>query len=83
MKLPRRNNIDAARDLRQRMTPAEKATWALLRDHRLDGVKFRRQHAVGPYVLVFCCASLRLVIELDGSVHENQAEDDALRQREL
>jgi very-short-patch-repair endonuclease len=83
LRTPRRNNVDAARELRKRMTPAEEAAWVLLRDLRLARVKFRRQHPVGSFVLDFCCASLRLVIELDGAVHAVQSEDDQWRQREL
>lgn len=58
-----------ARDLRKRLTPAEKVLWHLLRDRRLKGRKFRRQHPIGPFVADFCCHELRLVIELDGEVH--------------
>src|SRR5215204_7016846 len=65
------------------MTPAEEAAWKLLRDRRLAGVKFRRQHPVGPYVMDFCCATLRFGIEIDGGVHDSQTEDDHYRQREL
>ncbi len=78
-----RHNIDAARELRKRQTPAEQRAWLLLKDRRLTGLKFRRQHPVGPYVLDFCCASKRLVVELDGEIHINQISEDMERQREL
>ena len=42
--------------------------WALLRGRRL-GVKFRRQHPIGPYVADFACVSARLVVEIDGDTH--------------
>ena len=58
-----------ARDLRKRLTPAERILWRLLRDRRLKGLKFRRQFPIGPFVVDFCCYELRLVIELDGEVH--------------
>lgn len=45
--------------------------WRLLRDRRLQGLKFRRQFPVGPFVTDFCCYDLRLIIELDGEVHAN------------
>ena len=83
MKATRTHNVEAARELRRRSTPAEAAAWRLLRDRRFGGVKFRRQHPVGPYVLDFCCAALRLAIELDGGIHERQIDADAHRQREL
>lgn len=58
-----------ARDLRKRLTPAEKIFWRLLRDRRLQDLKFRRQFPIGPFVVDFCCYEVRLVIELDGGVH--------------
>ena len=57
------------RDLRKRLTLAEKILWRLLRDRRLRSLKFRRQFPIGPFVADFCCYELRLVIELDGEVH--------------
>ncbi len=71
------NRIEGARDLRQRMTNAETALWNQLRHRGLDNLKFRRQHVFGPFVLDFCCPDARLVIELDGAVH-----DDVERQRD-
>lgn len=60
----------AARTLRAEMTPAERVLWACLR--RLGaGARFRRQHPVGAFILDFCCPALRLVIELDGGMHDD------------
>ncbi|MFD3001286.1 endonuclease domain-containing protein [Pontibacter toksunensis] len=56
--------------LRNNMTPAEEELWRLLRKHRLSGHKFRRQHSIGSYIVDFYCASEKLVIEVDGSVHD-------------
>ena len=67
-----------ARKMRNRMTPAENALWQRLRKQQL-GVKFRRQHVIGPFVVDFACLSHRLVVELDGSVHEVGWEYDARR----
>lgn len=61
---------DFARDLRHRQTEAEKRLWQALRGGRCGGFKFRRQHSIGPYVADFCCESLRLIVELDGAVHD-------------
>ena len=58
-----------ARRLRRTSTDAERALWALLRDRRLDGVKFRRQRPFGPYILDFYCIEKRLAIEADGGQH--------------
>jgi very-short-patch-repair endonuclease len=49
----------------------------------LDGLKFRRQHPICPFVLDFCCVERRLAIELDGGVHEAQVEQDAAREQVL
>jgi very-short-patch-repair endonuclease len=73
----------AARDLRKRQTPAEIQLWKLLRDRRLDGVKFRRQHPVGPFVADFCCPQLRLIVEVDGGIHDESVEQDEERTRLL
>ena len=68
-----------AKELRQYMTPAEKALWQRLRARRLNGLKFRRQHPLGPFIADFYCAAHRLVIEVDGDIHETQAERDEVR----
>jgi cyclase len=63
-----------ARKLRQRMTPAEKILWALLRDGQL-GVKFRRQtpfvFGVYKYIVDFYCPKYKLIIEIDGGIHND------------
>jgi very-short-patch-repair endonuclease len=71
-----------ARELRQRQTPAETILWEALRNRRLDGLKFRRQHPIADthFVADFVCYEEKLVIELDGVVHETQSEADAERQ---
>jgi very-short-patch-repair endonuclease len=65
--------IEFARQLRQSQTDAEHLIWSLVRDRRLAGHKFRRQHPVGPYVLDFYCHEKRLAIELDGGQHNEEA----------
>ena len=66
-------------------TETEQAAWHLLRGLRSRGFKFRRQHPVGPYIADFCCTELRLIVELDGSVHgqPSQARSDARRDAHL
>jgi very-short-patch-repair endonuclease len=59
------------RELRKSQTPAEQALWELLRDRRLSGLKFRRQFPVRIFVADFCCYELKLIVELDGEVHED------------
>ena len=67
------------RTLRKSLTPAEGKLWAHLRGGRLGGVVFRRQHAIGPYVADFCSPRHHLVLELDGSPHLQQKEQDLQR----
>jgi very-short-patch-repair endonuclease len=71
-----------ARELRRAMTPAEKKLWQHIRDNQL-GVQFRRQHAVGPYIVDFFCAKSKLVIEVDGDTHAEQMDYDAERTKWL
>ena len=70
-----------ARSLRQNMTLPEGVLWQCLRGRKLNGLFFRRQHAIGPYILDFYCASARLAVEIDGAVHEqaSQAAHDERR----
>ncbi|HVG07612.1 MAG TPA: endonuclease domain-containing protein [Thermoanaerobaculia bacterium] len=63
-----------AKELRQTQTPAEKAMWGLLREHRLEGLKFRRQYPIGIFIVDFCCCERRLVVELDGEVHDTSSQ---------
>jgi len=72
-----------ARELRKAMTPAEVALWSSLRGRRLIGLKFRRQHPIGRFIVDFCCPSRRLIVELDGGVHLGQEEHDEDRTRVL
>ena len=68
-----------ARKLRRDQSLPERMLWQWLR-LRPQGLKFRRQHPIGPYVVDFCCLSLRLVVEIDGVAHEmgiRPASDDA------
>jgi len=65
--------------LRRDISRAERKVWELLRDRRLTGVKFRRQHPIGPYFADFACISRKLVIEIDGDHHAFQVEADGRR----
>ena len=58
-----------ARELRSRTTEAEQKLWSLLRNRQLKGKKFRRQHAIGNYIVDFYCHECKLAIELDGNFH--------------
>lgn len=66
-------------ELRKEQTPAESRLWAYLRGDKLRGINFRRQHAIGNYIVDFCAIKAKLIIELDGSQHLEQSEYDAER----
>ncbi len=70
-------------ELRQRSTETENLLWEKLRNRQLLGRKFRRQTPIGAYVVDFYCAEEKLVIEIDGGIHETQQEQDQLRQETL
>jgi very-short-patch-repair endonuclease len=72
-----------AKKLRQDQTEAEAKLWSYLRAHRLENVGFRRQHAIGNYIVDFCAPRRKLIIELDGSQHLEQQEYDTERTKFL
>ncbi len=66
------------RDLRREMTDAERLLWRHLRRRQVEGLKFRRQHPLGRFIVDFVCIEAALVIEVDGGQHgERQAQDAA------
>jgi very-short-patch-repair endonuclease len=71
--------LQRARELRQQQTPAEQILWSCLRDRQLCDTKFRRQHNLGQFIADFYCHIAKLVIELDGSIHDTQEEADQNR----
>ena len=70
---------DRARSLRREPTRAERRLWGLLRNRNLDGMRFRRQQPIGPYVVDFFCAEHTLVVETDGISHDGRREQDDRR----
>jgi very-short-patch-repair endonuclease len=73
----------AARRLRQQLTPAESALWSALQGRQLKGLKFRCQHPVGRFIVDFYCPSCKLVIEVDGGIHTQQQDYDQDRTEKL
>lgn len=68
-----------ARELRLHLTDAERKLWSHLRRRHLDGLRFRRQVPIGPYIADFACLEPRIVVEVDGSQHATQENYDAKR----
>ena len=62
--------VARARSLRSRTTSSEQALWSMLRRRQLFGLRFRRQFPIGPFIVDFICLERRLIVEVDGGVHE-------------
>jgi very-short-patch-repair endonuclease len=75
--------IDHARSLRREETPPEQLLWLALRNEQIGGLKFRRQHPIGPYIADFFCHSAKLVVEVGGMSHEDKLVHDAERSKYL
>jgi len=70
-------NTRRARELRKTMTAAEACLWFHLRRRQLQGLRFRKQHPIGRYIVDFVCVEASLVVEVDGSQHLGCARDVA------
>ncbi len=81
MRAPKRT-FSLARDLRRDMTLPEVLLWDCLRKGRAGGLRFRRQHALGPYVLDFYCPVARLAVEVDGAQHDLPGQMHSDRRRD-
>src|SRR5258708_3529319 len=71
---------EVARQLRKIPTKSEAILWTALRRQQLEGRKFRRQVNIGAFVVDFYCWTEKMVIEVDGGIHESQRRADAERQ---
>ena len=75
--------IEQARSFRKNPTQAETLLWEKLRKRCLGGLKFRRQHIIYSFIVDLYCPAAKLVIEIDGPVHEHQKEYDRVREKYL
>jgi very-short-patch-repair endonuclease len=75
------STIEKAKILRLNLTLAEKIIWNVIRDRKIEGCKFRRQHPIGPYISDFYAHEIKLVIEADGGIHntKDHKEYDGIR----
>jgi very-short-patch-repair endonuclease len=76
-----RRQIALARKLRQSQTDAEKALWAKLKTRQLEGIKFRRQQPLGPYIIDFISFERKIIVELDGGQHNERRAKERDRER--
>lgn len=74
---------EVARQFRKNPTPSENILWQALRGRKLEGRKFRRQQPIGAFIVDFFCGAERLIVEVDGGVHDSQQEADRQRQELL
>src|SRR6056297_376186 len=77
---PAKHRTINARCRRKRKTKSEGLLWSVLRARQLCGLKFRREHPVGPFIVDFVCVSQKLVVEVDGGYHDETFEADRVRQ---
>jgi very-short-patch-repair endonuclease len=77
----RRETVARARELRSKTSLPEGVLWQILRSRQFEGLKFRRQHPMGPYIVDFFCSAARLVVEVDGQGHgmPEQQRHDSVR----
>ena len=73
--------VDIAKRLRQSQTSAEKILWDRLLRHQLNGLKFKRQHRIGRYIADFFCGELRLIVEVEGRIHEKKEQIEYDKER--
>ena len=70
-----------AKLMRKRMTPAEKVFWQAVKGNKVKGLHFRRQQIIKGFIADFYCDKLKLVVEIDGGIHESQKDYDAERDK--
>ena len=82
---PWARTLEFARQQRSDPSVEERRLWDRLRNRHLNGAKFRRQGRIGPYIVDFVCLEAKLIVEIDGGVHDlpGRREKDAIRQRWL
>jgi very-short-patch-repair endonuclease len=71
---------EAARAFRKAPTNSESLLWQALKRGQIEGYKFRRQHPIGPFIADFFCPARKLIVEIDGPIHDTQQDRDNERQ---
>lgn len=71
------------KELRKNLTPAEAYLWTHLKAKRLDGRRFQKQHSIDNYIVDFYCASEKLIIELDGEIHNHPVAEEKDEKRDI
>ncbi|WP_328805596.1 endonuclease domain-containing protein [Sphingomonas albertensis] len=69
--------LDRAKRMRREPTPAEAKLWRHLRDRQIANTKFTRQFVIGAYIADFAARDAKLIIEVDGDTHVDQARDES------
>ncbi|HKL07657.1 MAG TPA: endonuclease domain-containing protein [Bacteroidales bacterium] len=68
--------FERAKVLRNHMTDSEQLLWNKLKDNQLNGIKFRRQHPISQFIVDFYCHQKKLVVELDGGIHQRNTQQE-------
>ena len=66
-------------DLRRNQTVSERILWNYLKARQMLGLKFRRQHAIGPFIADFVCVTKKIIVEVDGPIHDQRRDYDQKR----
>ncbi|MCF7844937.1 MAG: endonuclease domain-containing protein [Kiritimatiellales bacterium] len=82
-KLYKKHKSEFTRHLRRNMTPEEKILWNEIRNRRCHNMKFRRQVNIGPYIADFLCMQYRIVVEIDGPIHDSREHKEYDRNRDI
>ncbi len=75
--------IKLAQELRKNMTATEEILWSKLYNKNLNGLRFRRQHPIDRYIVDFYCHEKRLIIEIDGDIHNFRKKRDENKEQYL
>ncbi len=75
----RLSTLKFKRELRQNLTPAERVLWEALRGRKLQNTKWKRQESIDQFIADFLCKEHKLIVEVDGGIHETQHEYDRFR----
>ncbi|HEX8325406.1 MAG TPA: DUF559 domain-containing protein [Tepidisphaeraceae bacterium] len=78
-----RKLLPFAREMREAPSEAEQKLWQCLRNRQLEGLRFRRQLPIGPFIADFACEACKLIVEVDGLQHDDAVQYDRHRSNEL
>jgi very-short-patch-repair endonuclease len=78
-----KEKLELAKKFRRVMTPAERKLWSRLRSNQVEGWHFRKQQVVAGFIVDFICCRAKVVVEVDGEIHDYTVKDDELKDKVL